>query len=401
MAIGWGVNFWSAPARWRFDGSGRTGADCAKRERAAAVQDASGGGRFVVGCGFHGMRKIIHLDMDCFYAAVEMRERPELREVPIAVGGGSARGVVTTCNYLAREFGVRSAMPGFKAMQLCPTLVFVPTQFELYREASAKVREIMHRYTDLVEPLSLDEAYLDVTDSGRFAWDIAKELRAAIFEETQLTGSAGVAANKMLAKIASDWRKPNGQFAILPKDVEEFMKELPVGRIWGVGPKARAKLEAQGVRSCGDLQAWTMADLVGRFGRWGEELYSLCRGIDEREVRPHRPRKSMSNERTFSQNLTTLADCEEALDDLIDELIEDLREKASERAVRSAVVKVKFADFTRTTRECVCPEPSRNVFLQLLGEAWQRQPLPVRLLGAGVRFVNEEEDDDDGQMAFL
>jgi DNA polymerase-4 len=342
--------------------------------------------------------------MDCFYAAVEMRERPELREVPIAVGGGSSRGVVTTCNYLAREYGVRSAMPGFMALQLCPTLVFVPTQFELYREASAKVREIMHRYTDLVEPLSLDEAYLDVTASGRYAWDIAKELRAAIHAETELTGSAGVAANKMLAKIASDWRKPNGQFAILPENVEEFMRALPVGRIWGVGPKAKAKLEAQGVRLCGDLQAWTMAELVGRFGRWGEELYSLCRGQDDREVRPHRPRKSMSNERTFSRNLTTLAECEEALDDLIDELFNDLAEKAGERAIRTAVVKVKFADFTRTTRECGCVEPRRDVFLSLLGEAWARQPLPVRLLGAGVRFVDEDEEeeaDDGGQLEFL
>ncbi len=349
------------------------------------------------------MRKIIHLDMDCFYAAVEMRERPELREVPIAVGGGSARGVVTTCNYLAREFGVRSAMPGFKAMQLCPTLVFVPTQFELYREASAKVREIMHRYTDLVEPLSLDEAYLDVTASGRYAWDIAKELRASIFEETQLTGSAGVAANKMLAKIASDWRKPNGQFAILPKDVDQFMKELPVGRIWGVGPKARAKLEAQGVRLCGDLQKWSMAELVARFGGWGSELYSLCRGEDNREVRTHRPRKSMSNERTFGTNLTTLAECEDALDDLIDELLDDLRSKAGDRAIRTAVVKVKFADFKRTTRECVCSEPRRDVFIQLLSEAWRRQPLPVRLLGAGVRFVDEDRRavDDGGQLAFL
>ncbi len=349
------------------------------------------------------MRKIIHLDMDCFYAAVEMRERPELREVPIAVGGGSSRGVVTTCNYKAREFGVRSAMPGFMARQLCPTIVFVATRFELYREASAKVREIMHRYTDLVEPLSLDEAYLDVTASGRYAWDIAKELRAAIYAETGLTGSAGVASNKMLAKIASDWRKPNGQFAILPEDVEEFMRELPVGRIWGVGPKAKAKLETQGIRLCGDLQAWTMAELVGRFGRWGEDLYLLCRGQDDREVRPHRPRKSMSNERTFSRNLTTLAECEEALDDLIEELLNDLAEKAGERAVRSAVVKVKFADFTRTTRECVCGEPRREVFLALLGEAWARQPLPVRLLGAGVRFVDEGDDEmeDGAQLEFL
>src|SRR5471032_9358 len=184
------------------------------------------------------MRKIIHLDMDCFYAAVEMRERPELAGQPIAVGGGSRRGVVTTCNYEARKFGVHSAMPGFQAREKCPTLVFLPVRFDLYRAESVKIRQILLSYTPLVEPLSLDEAYLDVTGLDRYAWDIAKEIRKRIFEETRLTGSAGIAPNKMLAKIASDWRKPNGQFAITPEQVEMFIRDLPVRKIWGVGPRA-------------------------------------------------------------------------------------------------------------------------------------------------------------------
>ena len=177
--------------------------------------------------------------MDCFYAAIELREHPELKGRPVAVGGGSRRGVITTCNYEARGFGVRSAMPGFKARELCPELLFLPVRFDLYRAESAKIRSILLSYTALVEPLSLDEAYLDVTGLGRYAWDIARELRARIFAATGLTSSAGIAPNKMLAKIASDWRKPDGQFAILPGEVEEFMRRLPVRKISGVGPRRR------------------------------------------------------------------------------------------------------------------------------------------------------------------
>ena len=179
--------------------------------------------------------------MDCFYAAIELRERPELVGHPVAVGGGSPRGVITTCNYEARAFGVRSAMPGFKARELCPDLIFLPVRFDLYRASSAAIRKILLSYTPLVEPLSLDEAFLDVSALGRYAWDIAKELRGRIFDETALTSSAGIAPNKMLAKIASDWRKPNGQFAIPPSKVEDFMRTLPVKKLWGIGPKgARA-----------------------------------------------------------------------------------------------------------------------------------------------------------------
>jgi DNA polymerase-4 len=339
------------------------------------------------------MRKIIHLDMDCFYAAVEMREHPELAGRPIAVGGGSKRGVVTTCNYEARKFGVRSAMPGFLAREKCPNLVFLPVRFDLYRAASAIVRQILLSYTPLVEPLSLDEAYLDVTGLDRYAWDIAKEIRKRIFEETKLTGSAGIAPNKMLAKIASDWRKPNGQFAITPDQVEVFVRDLPVRKIWGVGPKSAEKFEQQGIRTCGDLQKIELPELVRRHGKWGQELYQLCRGMDDRPVEPNRIRKSLSNECTYLENLKTLEECQREMDKLVEELDLDLIAKASERPIHKAFVKVKFADFTQTTRECVSPQPDRETYRTLLAEACQRSPQPVRLLGAGVRFSEEIEEE--------
>jgi DNA polymerase-4 len=344
------------------------------------------------------MRKIIHLDMDCFYAAVEMRERPELAGQPIAVGGGSRRGVVTTCNYEARKFGVHSAMPGFQARERCPHLIFLPVRFDLYRAESAKIREILRSYTPLVEPLSLDEAYLDVTALDRYAWDVAKEIRKRILEETRLTGSAGIAPNKMLAKIASDWRKPNGQFAITPDQVDTFMRQLPVRKIWGVGPKSAQRFEQQGIRTCGDLQQIPLAELARRHGKWGHELYQLCRGVDDREVEPNRVRKSLSNESTFLDNLTTLDQCREELDKLISELEEELRAKAGDRQIHKAFVKIKFADFTRTTKECISPNPTRATYHALLAEAYERSPQPVRLLGSGVRFAEEgKKIEDDPQ----
>ena len=341
------------------------------------------------------MRKIIHLDMDCFYAAVEMRERPELAGQPIAVGGGGRRGVVTTCNYEARKFGVHSAMPGFQARERCPNLVFLPVRFDLYRAESAKIRQILLSYTPLVEPLSLDEAYLDVTGMDRYAWDIAKEIRKRIFEETRLTGSAGIAPNKMLAKIGSDWRKPNGQFAITPDQIETFIRDLPVRKIWGVGPKSAGKFEQQGIRTCGDLQKIGLPELVQRHGKWGHELYQLCRGQDDRPVEANRIRKSLSNECTFSNNLTTLEECRRELDKLVAELNQELRAKATDRQIHKAFVKVKFADFTRTTRECISPDPTRETYRALLAEAYNRSPQPIRLLGSGVRFVDEVEEYRD------
>lgn len=340
--------------------------------------------------------------MDCFYAAIEMRERPELAGRPIAVGGGARRGVVTTANYEARKYGVKSAMPGFQARELCPSLVFLPVRFDLYRAESARIRAILQEYTPLVEPLSLDEAYLDVSAQERYAWDLAKEIRARIFEATQLTASAGVAANKMLAKIASDWRKPNGQFAVPPERVGEFMKALPVRKLWGVGPKSAERLAAMGVETCGDLQGLGRVDLVKRFGRWGDELFDLCRGVDERPVEPHRPRKSLSTESTFEELLRTLEACRTALRPMVGELRDELSAKAADRRVHKVFVKVKFADFSHTTRECVAGVPELATFLQLLGEAWVRGRKPVRLLGVGVRFGEEGEPDRgvQGELVF-
>jgi DNA polymerase-4 len=334
------------------------------------------------------VRKIIHIDMDCFYAAVEMRERPELAGRPIAVGGGERRGVVTTCNYEARKFGVRSAMPGYKAKELCPALVFLPVRFDLYRAVSQRIRRIFLDYTPLVEPLSLDEAYLDVSGQERFAWDLAKEIRARILQETGLTCSAGVAGNKMLAKIASEWRKPNGQFAITPGDVEAFMRDLPVRKLWGVGPKSAEKFAAEGIQTCADLQRVSLVEMARRHGRWGEELYHLCRGEDERPVEPDRPRKSLSNESTFDVNLTSLEACQSALAGMVDELLAEIATKAADRRIHKAFVKVKFADFTRTTKECVCETPDLETYRSLLEVAYARRQQSVRLLGAGVRFVD-------------
>ncbi len=328
--------------------------------------------------------------MDCFYAAIELRENPELAGKPIAVGGRSNRGVLTTCNYEAREFGCHSAMPTYRALQLCPELVMLPPRFEFYQSASRIIRKIMMGYTPLVEPLSLDEAYLDVSYGKDYAWNIAKEIRQEIFETTQLTASAGIAPNKMLAKIASDWRKPNGQFAVTPEQVEGFMKNLPVRKIWGVGPKSALKLEKHGIQTCGELQNLSRTELHSLFGSFGAELYDLCRGRDDRPVEPERARKSLSTEHTFGKNLNHLEDCAVQLEPLFQDLCKDLQGRTSGKIIAKAFLKLKFADFKQTTRECVCPKPTIEVYQKLLEEAFQRSSEGVRLIGVGVRFKEEE-----------
>lgn len=337
------------------------------------------------------MRKIIHVDMDCFYAAIEAHDHPQYRGRPLAVAYDGPRSVVTTASYEARPFGVRSAMALWKARELCPGLLVAEPRFAAYKEASLQIRAIFADYTDRIQPLSLDEAFLDVSDHPQFAWAIAREIRTRIREVTGLTASAGIAANKMLAKIASDWRKPDGQFAILPQDVDTFMPALPVGKLGGVGPKMRERLAAQDIHTCGDLQAIPRLELLRRYGSWGGELHDLCRGIDDRPVDGTRIRKSLSNERTYDTDLQSPEDCRNALDPLIGELEDELRRKAPERPIAEAVVKVKFADFRQTTRQCRCPTPSATVFHRLLAEALERGPSAVRLLGVGVRF--EEADD--------
>ena len=332
-------------------------------------------------------RAIIHLDMDCFYAAIEVRDRPSLRGKPVGVGGArDRRGVLTTCNYEARKFGVRSAMPTFMALQRCPNLIVLPTRFDVYRREAAVIRAILYRFTSIIEPLSLDEAYLDVTAHPSAPGPLAHEIRSTIFRTTKLTSSAGISPNKLIAKIASEINKPNGQFEVTPEQVPEFIRELPVRKIWGIGEKSERKLQELGVKTCGELQRFSRAELVDLFGKFGLELYDLCRGIDYRPVEPDRPRKSLSTEETFALDLTTLEQCEEKLEDLFQDLMADLAQKESTREITKIFVKLKFNDFTRTTAERAGLPPALEHFRLLLEEAFGRTGKPVRLIGVGVRF---------------
>jgi DNA polymerase-4 len=345
------------------------------------------------------MRKIIHIDMDCFFAAIEERDDPSLRGKPLAVAGSRRRGVLTTANYEARKFGCRSAMPVFKALELCPHLRLVPVRFEAYRAESARIRAIFGRFTETIEPLSLDEAYLDVSHLQSGGAAVAREIRAQILEETGLTASAGISPNKLIAKIASDWNKPNGQFEVKPAEIPAFIAALPVGRLWGVGGKMRAKLSALGVETCADLQRFDQIELARRFGRWGIELWQLCRGIDERPVTPDRIRKSLSSETTFAENIEVLPVLIPPMRGMIEGLAEDLAAKHSDRVIRSLVVKLKFADFERTTAERAWHALDHGVFEDLLHEAWKRgNHRAVRLLGVGVRF---EDPTENAQMEFF
>jgi DNA polymerase-4 len=344
-------------------------------------------------------RKIIHIDMDCFFAAIECRDDPSVADKPVGVGGDSPRSVLTTCNYIARKFGCRSAMPVFMAREKCPQLIIKPVRFEVYRSESRNIRAIFREYTELVEPLSLDEAYLDVSHQKRYAWELALEIRKKIFHSTGLTASAGVAANKMLAKIASDWCKPNGQFAVLPEQVCHFMKDLPIRRIPGIGPKAEQRLIGEGVKTCGDLQKWSIVELHGFLGpSWAAEIYERCRGIDERPVESSRPRKSISVERTFENNLVELVECKRQLSGILKELQQDWEAGQKRRPFRSIFIKLKFANFQTTTRECRCVNWDPCAFEPLLEQAFGRSPHAVRLIGAGLRYVVEAEPVEDGQL---
>ena len=335
-------------------------------------------------------RAIIHLDMDCFYAAIEVRDQPSLKGKPVGVGGArDRRGVLTTCNYEAREFGVRSAMPTFMALQRCPNLIIVPTRFDVYRKESAVIREVLHRFTPLVEPLSLDEAYLDVTAHPGAPGPLAQVIRGLIFRKTRLTASAGIGPNKLVAKIASDLEKPNGQVEVKQHEVPEFMKELPVRKLWGIGDVTEQKMERLGISTCGEMQRLSRVELQEHFGKFGIELYDLCRGIDQRPVEPDRERKSLSNEETFSADLDTLAECEEKLPELFEELMADLDQKESARKVTKIFVKLKFSDFTRTTVERAGLAPSLDQFRSLLDEAFARTGKSVRLIGLGVQVRDQ------------
>lgn len=342
-------------------------------------------------------RRIIHCDCDCFYAAVEVRDRPDLAGRPVAVGGSpDGRGVVATCNYEARRYGVHSAMPAARAVRLCPDLVILRTDMERYREVSQGVHGIFRRFTDLIEPLSLDEAYLDVTDAPLLHGSgtlIARAIRGAVKRELGITISAGVAPNKFLAKIASDWNKPDGLFVIRPEEVDAFVLQLPVKRLFGVGPKTAARLHELGIRDCGDLQQLSKVVLAEKFGVFGQRLWELARGIDDREVRPSSRRKSVSVERTFAEDVPDLAGCRRVLPDLIEDLRRRLAKVGPDSRMARCFVKVRFDDFTTTTAEHPALEADAGDFETLLETAWARGERPVRLLGVGVGFRSQRGPD--------
>jgi DNA polymerase-4 len=335
-------------------------------------------------------RKIIHVDMDAFYASVEQRDDPSLRGKPIAVGGGGLRGVVAAASYEARVYGVRSAMPSVTAKRLCPELVFVRHRFDVYREVSRQIREIFAEYTDLIEPLSLDEAYLDVTENKfgiNSAIQIARELKAKIKTKTQLTASAGVAQNKFLAKIASDLHKPDGLTFIPPEKALEFMDQLPIEKFFGIGKKTAAKMKKLNIHKGSDLRQWTELELAQRFGKSGRHYYRMIRAIDERPVKPHRPRKSLSAENTFFDDLSTEAEMLEALQKIANKVEERLAKGNFEGY--TVTLKIKYHDFELRTRSktvafAVSQAPQMMDIVKELLHRPAFPEKPVRLLGIGV-----------------
>ena len=335
-------------------------------------------------------RKIIHVDMDAFYASVEQRDNPELRGKPVVVAWRGKRSVVCAASYEARRFGVRSAMAATHAERLCPEAVFIPPDFTRYRAASRAVREIFLRHTDLIEPLSLDEAYLDVTENKTglaTATKVASTIRQQIREELNLTASAGVAPNKFLAKIASDWRKPNGLFVIQPAEVEDFLTPLPVGRIPGVGKVTEEKLAKLGLRLVGEIRARTLEELRTHFGRYGQRLYELARGIDESPVVPNRPTRSISAEDTFEQDVL-LAETVPMIRHLAEKTWMASRKES--RIARTVVLKLKTAQFHMLTRSqtpssppASCEELTR-IALSLRDKVTLNPMQKFRLVGVGL-----------------
>jgi DNA polymerase-4 len=324
-----------------------------------------------------------------------MRDDPLLRGHPLAVGGrAEQRGVIATCKYEARRYGIHSAMATAQAIKLCPELMLIPPNMEKYRIASRQIMDIYRDYTDLVEPLSLDEAYLDVTDSPHCkgsATLIAQEIRRRIVETVGITASAGVAPNKFVAKIASDWNKPDGLFLVRPDQVDAFVAALPVKKLFGVGKVTAAKLNRLGAATCADLRSWSMHDLQTHFGSFGARLHDLCRGIDHREVNPVRERKSISTEETYTRDLPDLAACLALLPALVEHLRGRIKRNDAAKYINKLFVKIKFADFQRTTVECVGSAPDIGTFRRLLETGWLRASRPVRLLGVGVRLGDMEK----------
>ena len=342
-------------------------------------------------------RKIVHIDCDSFYASIELRDNPSLTGLPIAVGGApERRGVIATCNYPAREFGVHSAMASATARRLCPGLIIIKPDMARYRTASQQIHDIFQDYTSIIEPLSLDEAFLDLSDSHLHAGSanlIASEIRARIADEVNITVSAGIAPNKFLAKIASDWNKPNGQFSIEPGMVEDFVYQLPVRKLFGVGKVTAARMEKLGISTCGDLRELERELLDRHFGSFGKRLYELCRGIDNRPVQPTRIRKSVSVENTFANDLPDLESCLAELPRLCEQLSERMQSLGDKYLISKQVVKLKFHDFVSTTVETLSTTADAAKYRELLEEGFQRGQRPVRLLGIGARLSPIKSDE--------
>lgn len=323
--------------------------------------------------------------MDCFYAAVEMRDRPELRDIPIAIGGSAdRRGVISTCNYPARKFGVRSAMATAHAQRLCPHLTLVPGRMALYAEVSRQIREIMLRYTDKIEPLSLDEAYLDVSDSDLFAGSatlIAQDIRQAIFAETQLTASAGVAPCKFVAKVASDENKPNGICVVTPQKLDSFVAQLALGKIPGVGKVTLEKLHTMGLYHCRDVRKYPFDRLVKAFGKFGPVIWQRSHGIDDRQISQDRKRKSVGVETTLAKDIYSTDDCWQVIANLMPKLRERLKRASPELDIHTQGIKIKFSDFQQTTIEHRQNRLCDQYFRELLQQVTHRQK------GRGIRLV--------------
>jgi DNA polymerase-4 len=343
-------------------------------------------------------RKIIHVDMDAFYASVEQRDNPELRGKPVAVGGSRERGVVAAASYEARKFGIRSAMPSVTARRQCPDLIFVKPRFEVYKAVSQQIREIFAKHTPIIEPLSLDEAYLDVTENLQgisLARDIALAIRANIKEVTGLNASAGVSYNKFLAKLASDYRKPNGQYVINPEMGPAFVETLPVGKFHGIGPATKAKMNSLGLYTGLDMRNQSLEFMQANFGKAGDYYYWISRGVDNREVRPNRIRKSVGAENTFSSDLTEFEPMLLALRPLMDKVWQHCEVEGSQG--RTVTLKVKFADFELITRSRTKAAPIANLSeLEAVSVDLLKTLFPVakavRLLGVSVSGFSAGED---------
>jgi len=338
-------------------------------------------------------RKIIHIDMDCFYAAIEIRDNPLLANKPVAVGGSAeGRGVLCTCNYIARKFKVRSAMSTAYAKRLCPNLIVLPVNMQKYRAASLIIRNIFLEITNLVEPLSLDEAYLDVTNSSHYqgsATLIANAIREKIWQTLNLTASAGVSSNKLLAKIASGWRKPNGLFVIRPQDIDNFMRPLPVNELFGVGKVTTQKLHKLGLKTCAELQTASLENLILHFGeKGGNRLYDQCRGIDNRAVEPNRMRKSLSVEHTFEQDIMLDENCFTILHELYETFMVRLKKYDANRQIKNQCIKIKLSNFKVITIERSSHQIDFELYKFLLTELINRSYGKIRLMGIGVHFGN-------------